>query len=209
MTAPLQILLLTLQTSLSSQTRRSSGLDDDTLIQRARKLDDEAWQIIFTQHYPRLYGYLYYRVGDPNVAEDLCGEVFERAVKNIHRFKPRDGGLAGWLTRIAQNLAHDYYRRRGSRPPEPLELNEAWLDVGDDPSDHIITNENTEYLRRALQRLTPDQRDVILLRFIAQMRTSEVASVMNKTPGAVKALQHRALAALRRELETLGYHGLI
>lgn len=209
MTAPLQILLLALQTTLSQQTGRSSRLDDDALIQRARKLDDEAWQIIFNQHYPRLYSYIYYRVGDPNVAEDLCGEVFERAVKNIHRFKPRDGGLAGWLTRIAQNLTHDYYRRRNARPPDPLELNEAWVDAGDDPFSHIVTDERTDYLRRALQRLTPDQRDVILLRFIAQMRTSEVASIMGKTSGAVKALQHRALAALRRELETLGYHDLI
>ncbi len=207
MTAPLQILLLTLQASLSSQTQRTtSGPDDDALVGRARKLDDEAWQIIFNRHYPRLFSYLYYRVGDPNTAEDLCGEVFERAVKNIHRFKPRDGGLAGWLTRIAQNLLYDYYRRRKVRPPDPLELNEDWMSTGDDPTRSVLAHEDAAYLYRALQKLTPDQRDVILLRFIAQMRTPEVARTMNKSVGAVKALQHRALAALRRELETLGYH---
>ena len=207
MTAPLQILLLTLQASLSSQTQRTtSGPDDDALVARARKLDDEAWQIIFNRHYPRIYSYLYYRVGDADVAEDLSGEVFERAVKNIHRFKPRDGGLAGWLTRIAQNLAHDYYRRRKVRPPDPLELNEEWMSTGDDPARNVLANEGAFYLYQALQKLTPDQRDVILLRFIAQMRTPEVAKTMNKTVGAVKALQHRALASLRRELETLGYH---
>jgi RNA polymerase sigma-70 factor (ECF subfamily) len=205
--APLQILLLTLQASLSSQTQRTTSVpDDDALVERARKLDDGAWQIIFNRHYPRIYSYLYYRVGDPDVAEDLCGEVFERAVKNIHRFKPRGGGLAGWLTRIAQNLAHDYYRRRNARPPDPLELNEAWMSTGDDPARSVLASEDAFYLYKALQSLTPDQRDVILLRFIAQMRTPEVAKTMNKTVGAVKALQHRALASLRRELETLGYH---
>ena len=206
MTAPLQILFLALQATLSSQNQRTSGPDDDALVERARRLDDDAWRIIFNRHYPRLYSYLYYRVGDPNIAEDLCGEVFEKAIKNIHRFKSRDGGLAGWLTRIAQNLAHDYHRRRHTRPPDPLELNETWMETGDDPAHELLARESSAYLYQALQKLTDDQRDVILLRFIAQMRTPEVARTMGKTVGAVKALQHRALAALRRELETLGYH---
>jgi len=205
-TAPLQILLLALQASLSSQTQRTSSQDDNALIERARKLDDEAWQIIFNRHYPRIYSYLYYKVGDPDVAEDLSGEVFERAVKNIRQFRSRGSGLAGWLTRIAQNLAHDHHRRRYSRPPDPLELNESWISDGLDPSRQVLSQESAAYLHQALQKLTPQQRDVILLRFIAQMRTPEVAKIMGKTEGAIKALQHRALASLRRELETLGYH---
>jgi len=202
------ILLLALQSTLQAQTAPSISLQEEAaLVERARKMDDEAWQIIFEQHYPRLYAYLYYRVGNADVAEDLCGEVFERAVKHIRRFKPRDGGLGGWLTRIAQNLARDYFRRNRGKAPDPLELNESWIADGADPASHLLGQEATEYLRTALQRLTPEQRDVILLRFIAQMRTPEVASMMNKTTGAVKALQHRALASLRRELETLGYYG--
>ena len=210
MTILSQILLLALQSTLQAQAGSSNSTEDETaLVERARKLDDEAWQAIFEQHYPRLYAYLYYRVGNADVAEDLCGEVFERAVKNIRRFKPRDGGLGGWLTRIAQNLAHDYYRRNKSRPPDPLELNESWVSRGDDPASYLLNTEAATYLQKALQRLTPEQRDVILLRFIAQMRTPEVARILNKTTGAVKALQHRALAALRRELESLGYYGPI
>ena len=210
MTILSQILLLALQSTLPTQIGSSNSFEEEAaLVERARKLDDEAWQTIFEQHYPRLYAYLYYRVGNADVAEDLCGEVFERAVKNIRRFKPRDGGLGGWLTRIAQNLARDYYRRTKSRPPDPLELNESWIAHGDDPASHLLNNETAAYLQQALQRLTPEQRDVILLRFIAQMRTPEVARILNKTTGAVKALQHRALASLRRELETLGYYGPI
>ncbi len=205
----MQILLLALQASLREQRGRAPLSDDAALVERARKLDDEAWQVIFERHYPRLYSYIYYRVGDAGAAEDLCGELFEKAVKNIHRFKSRDGGLAGWLTRIAQNLTYDYYRRRKVRPPDPLELNESWISRGDDPDHYLLNRESTDYLRQALQKLTPEQRDVILLRFIAQMRTAEVAAIMGKTTGAVKALQHRALAALRRELEASGYHGLI
>ncbi len=205
MTAPIQILLLALQASLSSPSS-SQSQDESALIERARQLDDTAWDIIFQQHYARLYSYLYYQVGDPDVAEDLTGEVFERAVKHIHRFQPRNGGLAGWLTRIAQNLARDYHRRRHTRPPDPLELNEAWMDSGHDPAADLLRQESTRLLYQALNRLTPDQRDVILLRFIAQMHTPEVARIMGKKEGAVKALQRRALAALRRELTSLGYH---
>ena len=204
----MQILLLALQASLRQQAKRPSD-DDADLLARARRLDDDAWQLIFERHYPRLYSYIYYRVGDAQTAEDLCGELFERAIQNIHRFKSRDGGLAGWLTRIAQNLVRDYYRRRQTRPPDPMTLNETWADERRPPDHHLLHHEATDYLRTALQKLTPEQRDVILLRFVAQMRTPDVAALMNKTPGAIKALQPRALAALRRELETSGYHGLI
>lgn len=209
MTVLPQILLLSLYSSLQTQSGRTSVEEDVALVARARKMDDEAWQIIFEQHYPRLYAYLYYRVGDADVAEDLCGEVFERAVKHIRRFKPRDGGLGGWLTRIAQNLARDYFRRSKAKPPDPLELNEAWIADSDDPAWCVLSQESIQYLQQALNRLTPEQRDVILLRFIAQMRTSEVAHILKKSPGAVKALQHRALLSLRRELEALGYYGQI
>jgi RNA polymerase sigma-70 factor (ECF subfamily) len=203
------ILLLALQSTLQSATGRSSIEDENALVERARNFEDDAWQTIFETHYPRLFAYLYYRTGDPDVAEDLCGEVFERAVKHIKRFKPRDGGLGGWLTRIAQNLAHDYHRRNRSRPPDPLELNESWIAQGEDPSHHLLSRESARYLQKALEKLTPEQRDVILLRFIAQLRTAEVAHIMGKPQSAIKALQRRALAALRRELENLGYHGPI
>jgi len=204
------ILLLAVQNAIRAQASAVAPAEDEArLVERARHMDDEAWQTIFQLHYPRLYTYLYYHIGNADIAEDLCGEVFERAVKHIKKFRPRDGGLGGWLTRIAQNLARDYYRRNKSRPAQPLELNEAWVAADNDPVAHLLGNEASAYLRQALQKLTPEQREVILLRFIAQMRTAEVAKIMHKTPGAIKALQHRALLSLRRELEALGYHGQI
>lgn len=201
------IFLLVLASSLPAPSASSASIKDEAaLISRARKMEDEAWQIIFDRHYPRLYAYLYYRTGDADSAEDMCGEVFEKAVKHIQRFTPRDGGLAGWLTRIAQNLAHDHYRRRKSRPPEPFELQESWIAHGDDPAGRLLSHETNVYLQQALQKLTPEQQNVILLRFIFQMKTLEVAHILHKSPGAVKSLQHRALISLRRELEVLGYY---
>lgn len=190
------------------QTESQGAPDERQLIERARQLDDGAWRTIFAQNYRRLFGLLYYRVGEADVAEELVSQVFEQAVKNIHRFDDRGIALGVWLSRIAQNLAVDYHRRRKSRPPAPLELNEAWISRDADPARQSLQNERLRYLALALDRLTPEQRDVILLRFVGQFSAPEVGASLGKTSGAVKALQHRALAALRRELEALGYDGI-
>lgn len=178
------------------------------LVERAKRLDDDAWRILYDRHYARLYGYLYYRLYDPDLAEEYTAQVFEKAVRSIGQFHYRGVSLGAWLTRIAKNIATDHHRRAKTRPPDPLELNEMWIDSGDDPAQKMLSNESTKLLEQALKQLTPDQQHVILLRFVAQMTSSEAGKVLGKSPGAVKALQHRALGALRRELEALGYHGL-
>ena len=203
------VILLALQTALHESTDLAPDADEQALVEAARRLEDGAWQTLYERHYPRLYSYLYYRVGDAEGAEDLTAEVFERAVRGIGRYQQRGSSLGAWLMRIARNLAHDHYRRQKVRPPDPLELNEAWFRGGDDPAHRAVHNESSRLLRQALERLTPEQRDVILLRFVARMTGPEIARSMGKTAGAVKAIQHRGLASLRRELEALGYHGLV
>lgn len=202
-------LLGALQSTLDDLQIDSQGAPDERqLIERARQLDDGAWRTIFAQNYRRLFGLLYYRVGDADVAEELVSQVFEQAVKNIHRFDDRGIALGAWLSRIARNLAVDHHRRSKSRPLAPLELNEAWASRDADPARQSLHSERVRYLALALDRLTPEQRDVILLRFVGQFSAPEVGAALGKTSGAVKALQHRALAALRRELEALGYDGI-
>lgn len=203
------MILLALQTALREPSDLAPDSDELALVEAARRLEDGAWQTLYERHYPRLYSYLYYRVGDVDGAEDLTAQVFERAVRSIGRFQHRGASLGAWLMRIAQNLAHDHYRRQKVRPPDPLELNETWFRGSDDPAHRAVHNETSRLLREALERLTPEQRDVILLRFVARMTSPEIAKAMGKTAGAVKAIQHRGLASLRRELEALGYHGLV
>ena len=201
------MLIFTLVSALDEALDQNTDAGDElALVERARKLDEQAWQIIYDRYYNRLFGYLYYRVGDPDLAEDLTAQVFERAVKNIGRYRHQGSNLGAWLNRIAQNLANDLYRRRKVRPPEPLELNEDWISAGNDPAQYALHTESSQVLARALSRLTPEQREVILLRFVARLTSPEIGKRMGKTTGAIKALQHRALAALRRELEALNYH---
>ncbi len=196
-----------------SDSSDSNGPSESLLI-RARCLDEEAWRIIFDRYYPRLYGFVSRRVHDPCVAEDLTNEAFERAVRSIHHFRSTDiQSLGGWLKRIAQNLIYDYYRDQAHRQwVDPLEDHPEesvfiWIaDEGEhDPSYYLLAEESYRYLYEALRHLTTEQQNVILLRFIDQLRISEVAKRMRKSEGAIKALQFRALAALRRELRKLGY----
>lgn len=194
---------------LAEQLGETSFDDEIALIERARQLDDDAWQIIYNRYYNRLYSFFYFRFGDTELAEELTAQVFERAVKHICHFRHQGSTLGAWLHRIAHNLANDQLRRHKSGPPAPpLELIEEGIKSEDDPWIHVLQDEATRLLRQALDRLTPEQREIVLLRFVAQMTAPEIATITGKTTGAIKALQHRALASLRRELEALGYHGL-
>ena len=200
--------IFTLVGALDDALDQAGAGDELALVERAQRLEEGAWQIIYDRYYRRLFGYMYYRVGDPDLAEELVAQVFERAVKHIGRYRHRGSDLGAWLNRIAQNLAHDVHRRQKTQPPAPLELNETWISGGRDPAQQALLSESSRMLAQALSQLTADQREVILLRFVARMTSPAIGRQMGKTTGAVKALQHRALAALRRELEALNYHGL-
>lgn len=149
---------------------------------------------LYDQYAPALYRYIYYRLGAKTYAEDLTAEVFVRVLRANRT--PDD--WRAYLYRIAHNLVVDYLRRN----PAVLEtLPETMLAENGDPVVHAEAEEERRRLRRAIARLTPEQQQVIVLKFVQEMSNAEVAQIMDKPEGAVKALQHRALANLREWLE--------
>jgi RNA polymerase sigma-70 factor (ECF subfamily) len=139
----------------------------------------------------------YYR-GIRQIAEDLTSEVFLRMLRFIAGFHPPASMFQSWLFQIARNLAIDHYRKMSRREHLPLEERMAAANVDLDRTvEHNLTSES---LLQALDRLTEDQRDVILMRFIAEMPLAQVARALHKSEDAVKGLQRRALLALRRIL---------
>jgi len=143
---------------------------------------------------PALYRYIYYRLGARAVAEDLTAEVFVR-VLGVKR-APDD--WRAYLYRIAHNLVVDYLRRN----PAILEhMDEGLLDERGDPATRAELQDERRRVRRAIARLTPEQQQVIVLKFVEEMSNAQVARIMNKPEGAVKALQHRALTNLREWLK--------
>jgi RNA polymerase sigma-70 factor (ECF subfamily) len=176
--------------------------DEIRLIQRAKQGDPTAFSEIYDRHRPAIYRYIFYQVGNAAVAEDLTGEVFVRLVEKIDGFKYRGRPLLAWLYTIARNLVTDHHRRAARPEALPLDMQ---LETG-----MASLDENVEYrltqrrLVAAVIGLTGDQRQVILLKFVEGLDNETVAQVLGKSVGAVKILQHRALAALRRTLERNG-----
>lgn len=170
--------------------------DEAELVQRAKQGDLAAFTEIYDQHQPAVYRYVFFRVGDVATAEDLTSEVFVRMVEKIDRFAYRGRPLLSWLYTIARNLVTDYHRRARTLPMgEQLAVDRADLEEA------VERGLTQRMLAAAIARLTEDQRQVILLKFIEGLDNETTARTLGKSVGAVKALQHRGLAALRRILE--------
>lgn len=180
-----------------------SSWEDDlsAVILHAQEGDQRAFDALYGRFADRLYRYLYARVGDAAYAEDLFGELWLRVVERLERFHPPVSGVepafTAWLYRVAHNLAIDSLRRGGSAGL-PLDLELASRDPT--PDEQAIAGEERLSLRAAIERLTPDQREVVMLRFFEERSNAEVAALTGRSEGAVKVMQHRALGTLARLL---------
>lgn len=182
--------------------RMTEPSDEKRLVQRAQRGDADAFGEIYELHQSAVYRYIYYRVGDASTAEDLTGAVFVRVVENIDRFVYRGKPLLTWLYTIARNAVIDHRRRAGRAVVLPLD--ERLVAEGDEVEQAAERALTQDRLAGALVHLTEDQRQVIILKFMEEMTNEEVARMLDKTVGAVKSLQHRALAALCRVLSSDG-----
>jgi RNA polymerase sigma-70 factor (ECF subfamily) len=173
--------------------------EDEELLAAARRLDSRALAAIHDRYYGDLYRFLLYRTGDAHTAEDLSSEVFMRLLDSLHKGRAPDS-LRAWLFGVASHLTADHFRRQSRRPQS--ELNDE-LPAPEPGLDSEISNLFTaQAVRQALQQLTQEQQQVLALRFSEGRSVADTATVMQKSVTAVKQLQFRAVAALRRLLET-------
>jgi RNA polymerase sigma-70 factor (ECF subfamily) len=172
----------------------------------ARRREPAAVSRIYTAYAPALFRFFMAAVGDRHQAEDLTGTAFVSAIEGLPRFYGPIEALGGWLFRIARHDLYDHRRRQARARIEPLEdhLPEAAAAAGAaDPEELAITRLEGSRVLAAMRELSPDQREVLLLRMAAGLTAPEVAETLGKTTGAVKALQHRGLASLARVLDGL------
>lgn len=169
-----------------------------SLVRSAQNKDPSAFGQLYSLFAEPLFRYFYFRTNDQHTAEELVSEVFLKVVEMIGSFKMPERSQArtfsGWIFRIAYNKVVDTYRDRKRQFVELDESIPASL-TAEEEVDRLLENEE---LRSAIQRLTPEQQQVVLLRFIERMSTEEVAQVTGQTAGAVKAMQHRALNAIAK-----------
>ncbi len=172
--------------------------DTNWLIE-ARRLDENALEAIYDAFSDELYRYAYRLIGDRQAAEDLVAETFYRFLRALHAGGGPREHLRAYLYRVAHNLAVDGHRRGHGEVLELPENNETPTS-DDDPSSAAEKVIQGEEARAALWRLTPEQRQVIVLKFFQGLSNKEISVAIEKPVGAVKALQHRGLNALRRVL---------
>jgi RNA polymerase sigma-70 factor, ECF subfamily len=168
------------------------------LIKGVKAFDMEALGGIYDRYSPGLFAYALRLLGDECLAEDCVAETFTRFLKGLRAGQGPDEHLQAYLYRVAHNWITDQYRRQ---PPLPLDLDENLREEEEAQPEHQAGRRlDQERVRLALRSLTPDQRQIIILRFIEGWENDEVAAAVQKPVTAVKALQHRALAALRKWL---------
>ncbi|HKO85948.1 MAG TPA: sigma-70 family RNA polymerase sigma factor [Actinomycetota bacterium] len=158
---------------------------------------------IYAAYAPALFRFFLAAVGDRPTAEDLTGEVFRSAIEGLPSFRGPVETLGGWLFGIARHDLSDHRRRQARRLVQPLDdlLEEAALAGGAvDPEELALERLEGDRVLAALRQLTRDQREVLLLRMVADLTAPEVAGILHKSTEAVKALQHRGLASLARLL---------
>ena len=168
----------------------------------ARRREPAAVTRVYTAYAPALFRFFMAAVSDRHLAEDLTGTAFVSAIEALPRFRGPVEALGGWLFQIARHDLYDHRRKQQRSRIEPLDdnLNEAALADGASTPRRWPSSAWRSRVMAALRELSPDQREVLLLRMAGGLTAPEVAAILGKTTGAVKALQHRGLASLARVL---------
>jgi RNA polymerase sigma-70 factor (ECF subfamily) len=168
------------------------------LVRRAQQYDEDAIQAIYTTYYPKIYNYAFMQMGDVQAAEDLASDVMLKMIEAINTYKFQGLPFGAWVFRIARNRLIDLHRRRKRRGE--VDLSETMSTALANPQ--VLAERALErgQIQVALKHLTPEQRQVIVLKFIEGFDNRSVGKIMGRSEGAIKSLQHRALAALRRIL---------
>jgi RNA polymerase sigma-70 factor, ECF subfamily len=172
--------------------------EEMTTAEADQRIDKRSMIEIYDQHSPSLYRYAFRLLGDAEMAEDCVAETFSRFLQAATKGAVPIENVHAYLYRIAHNWATDHYRDR--KPDESLDLETIPADPGDTPSSIITGKLEHERVRQALLRLTREQRQVIVLRFFEDWSHEAIGEVVGKTAEATRALQYRALAALRSML---------
>ena len=178
-----------------------TDLPEKDLLRKAIEYDEAALGELYDRYETKIYTYMYRRTSEPSIAEDLTAQVFLKMLEAIRQRRAWHSSFSGWLYRIAHNLIVDHYRESSKESYIPIEDAPSLVANRYNPVLSAERSLQSERLRAAIRRLTNDQAQVVCLRFLERYSINEVSRMMNKTEGAVKALQHRALLTLYQLLE--------
>jgi len=150
---------------------------------------------LYDEYFDRIARYIYVRIGDKNEAENLAGEVFLKALESLKSYEERGIPMQAWLFRIAHNLVVDHLRKATKLKTVPIDT--VQIESREDPVATAEKNMEMERVNEAMQKLTPEQRKVVRLRFFGGLSSKEVGAMLSKSDGAVREMQRAAIERLR------------
>jgi RNA polymerase sigma-70 factor (ECF subfamily) len=171
------------------------------LVDLAQQGDRAALEELYLIHFDRIYSYLHVTVGNRHDAEDLTTQTFLKMLESIGRFRWQSAPFSAWLFRIAHNLAMDHFRaHRRWQPeadvPEPIGSEEPSAEL------EAMQSIGRQSMLELIEKLSPEQQQVLTLKFVFNFANADVAKILDKTEGAIKSLQHRALASLQKQISS-------
>ena len=189
---------------MAEETAKAERPKDSTarvrkLVERAQAGERDALEELYLIHFDRIYSYLHMTVGNRHDAEDLTTQTFLKMLESIGRFRWQAAPFSAWLFRIAHNLSMDHFRaNRRWQPeeevPEPPDSEERSAE------DEAMQSIGRQSMLQLIDTLSPEQQQVLTLKFVFNFPNGDVATILDKTEGAIKSLQHRALVSLQKQI---------
>lgn len=182
-------------TKKESEAKRVRGLVD-----RAQQGDRAALEELYLIHFDRIYSYLHVSVGNRHDAEDLTTQTFMKMLEAIGKFRWQSAPFSAWLFRIAHNLAMDHFRANKRWQPEE-DVPEPEPDESTSAEAAAFESIDRKSMLELIEDLSREQQQVLTLKFVFNFANAEAATILGKTEGAIKSLQHRALVSLQKQIE--------
>jgi RNA polymerase sigma-70 factor, ECF subfamily len=196
--APAPLLLMNVE-NIQKVYRAPPIAEESRLVRRAKSGDPEAFAQLYDAYVERVYRYIFFRVSDDTAVEDLVSQAFLKAWQNLDRYKMGASPFIAWLYTIAKNLVIDHYRAQ--KELVPLENVAALPADMDGPDEEAQTRLDLQAMREALQLLSEDQQQALILKYIVELPNEHIARLMNKQEGTIRGLQMRALQNLAKHME--------
>ena len=184
----------------ATEKKQSEAQRVRALVDRAQQDDRGALEELYLIHFDRIYSYLHVSVGNRHDAEDLTTQTFMRMLESIGKFRWQSAPFSAWLFRIAHNLAMDHFRASRRWQPEE-EVPEPPPDESTSAETGALAAIGQRSMMKLIEDLSGEQQQVLTLKFVFNFSNAEVATILGKTEGAIKSLQHRALVSLQKQLE--------
>ncbi len=191
---------MTIVSETTTQRKASETARVRALVERAQAGERAALEELYLIHFDRIYSYLHVSVGNRHDAEDLTTQTFLKMLESINKFRWQSAPFSAWLFRIAHNLAMDHFRANRRWQPEE-QVPEPDADESTSAEEGAFESIGRRSMLELIDELSSEQQQVLTLKFVFNFSNAEAATILGKTEGAIKSLQHRALAALQKQLE--------